>query len=458
MKKNESTVNLAEGQEVVVSIEDLAYEGKGVAKNKGFTIFVPYGVPGDSVKAKITDLKKNFAVARIKEVLTKSPLHTKAMCPHFTICGGCHWLNVIYTAQAKYKLKILNSMLDKIAKTSGVKAEKIITYKSPFFYRNRAQYKVLLENGSLSVGFYKADTHEVVDIHRCYIINEKINDIIDHIKIYLKHKEDISVYNENKEEGFLRYITVRVNRQGESLITFVVTEEPAKYFFMQGLVKYMREKIPGIKGIIANINKAKGNRIFGEKEIVLWGESYISKKFKGIEYLLGSDTFFQVNTDMLENMTGFIEKYINEGDVVVDLYGGVGTLSLPFYKKLKKIIIVEINKNSIDMLNEIIKRNDIKNTEVINADAEQIIDDVFKRNTASTLILDPPRKGLAQGTIEAIKKHKIKNIIYISCDPATFARDLGDLKEMYSVKEITALDLFPHTYHIETMSKLEYKS
>jgi len=455
-KNKETAVNLTEGQEIMLSIEDLAYEGNGVAKHDNFTIFVPFGVPGDKVKAKITDIKKNFAVAHIKEVILKSPLHTKAMCPHFMVCGGCHWLNVIYTAQAKFKLKILNSMLEKIAKAPGVKAEKIITYKNPFFYRNRAQYKVALENDRLSIGFYKAETHEVVDIHKCYIISEKINEIIDHIKNYLiKHKADITVYDEKKEHGFLRYIAIRVNRQGESLVTFVVTDEPAKHPHMAGIVKYLREKDPAIKGIMANINRTKGNRIFDDKEAALWGESCITKKFRGIDYMLGSDTFFQINTDMLENMTGFIEKYINEGDTVVDLYGGVGTLSLPFYKKLKKLIIVEINKNSIDMLKEMIKKNGIKNTEVINADAEQVIDEVFKKNTSSTLILDPPRKGLAQGTLEAIKRHRVKHIIYISCDPATYSRDLGELKDLYNVREITALDLFPHTYHIETMSKLE---
>ncbi|MEI7640199.1 MAG: 23S rRNA (uracil(1939)-C(5))-methyltransferase RlmD [bacterium] len=452
-------LNLSPGQTIELTVDDVAYGGDSVGKYQNLTVFMSYGVPGDKLLVKITEVKKNYAVAQIKEVLEQSPERFKAICPYFTICGGCDWMNINYTEQKKRKLKILNYSLEKTAEIKDLKAEVIQGYENPLFYRDRAQYKIFNDGKVLRIGFYRADTHEVVDIEKCYIVNDKINRIMGEIRTFLKAQKNLSVYAEDTGEGFLRHIAIRVNTKGDALVTIVASDGNLIANEWVTDLKDKLKRMPDIKGIILNINKARGNKIFGDREALLYGEAYITENYKGIDFRLGSDTFFQVNTNMLSKMSEFIGKHLDrsEDKAVVDLYGGVGALSLPFYKKLKSIAVIEINRFSVEAVKKTALEYKMENVTAVVGDAEKAQATILKRYKPCTLIIDPPRKGMATSTIEAIKKSGIKNIIYISCNPSTFSRDIALLKDVYELKEVEALDLFPQTYHIEVLSRLELK-
>ncbi len=455
-KKNFSATPFKLNEEIEVEISDLAYGGDSIAKYNNFTIFTPYGVPGSKVKIKITEIKKDFARGKIVKLIKNSPIFKQPECKFFGLCGGCDWMNVVYNEQCKFKEKILKHMLENIADIKNFIPDKIIKNEPPLFYRNRVQYKLTKDKKSINLGFFKARSHEIVKVDKCFILKEKLNIIADKIYNVLNiFKDEISIYDENNQKGYLRYICLRANKENEVLATFVIAKKDIKNWLNK--ITDILSKEDFIKGIIVNFNFEKGNKIFGEKEKVLYGNSFIIEKIREVLFKLDSFSFFQVNTFMLEKMVEFIDKNTFYNSNVLDLYGGVGALTLPLNKKFKKIIVVEVEKNATDKLNETIKLNNLKNTRVINAKAEDIIEKVIREQKIDEIILDPPRKGLHPHIIFILNKIKPEKIIYISCNPASFSRDIYQLKHNYLVKKITPLDQFSQTYHLEVMSVLERK-
>ena len=449
---------LQPGDTVDLEIIDLAFGGDSVARHNGLTVFIPYGVPGDRVKARVREVKKNYAKAEIVAVVTLSPDRQEPACPYFGICGGCQIMNLLYEKQLEYKLNALNNSIRRIAGIENLKVKNIKGYSTPYFYRDRAQYKLAQAAEGFDMGFYKAGSHDVVDVEKCCIQKEILNDIMAGAKQYIadNRKKSLSIYNEKKNDGTLRYLAARVNSAGEALFT-VITPEDGRNASIEAFAKHMKQNFAALKGVLININALPGNRVFGGKEYLLQGVPVITEIIRGITFELGPDTFFQVNKARLEDMLVFMERHIPEGDSVVDLYAGVGALSLPFHKKFKKLKAVEVFYKSIESFNKAALKNKIANAEMIKAAAEDAADEVITEGKTGTVIVDPPRKGLDKKVITALLKKKIKNLIYISCDPATYARNLKELSAVYAVKDIMAVDMFPQTYHVETLSVLAPK-
>jgi 23S rRNA (uracil1939-C5)-methyltransferase len=455
---SKTQVPVSKGEEVETEIIDLAYGGDSVARYQGFTLFMPYGIPGSTVKARIIEVKKNFASARITKILKESDNYTRPECPYFGICGGCDWLNIKYQSQVSHKIKAIRFMLETIAGLPSVKINEAITYENPLFYRNRAQYKISRSGGAIELGFYRARSHEVIGIKRCLIVHPKINEIAGIITQGLNEKQkEVSVYSEEKQRGYLRHVAVRVNLQGDSLVAFVTADKEIKPF-VQFITGMLKEKIHGLKGIVLNINQEPGNKIFGEREKNVHGQPYIVETAGGINFKLDSASFFQVNAGMLEKMAAFVSKNTSSGARILDLYGGVGALTLPSHKKYSQIFNVEVDRASSGKLYDIAKANGITNLTVINDRAEDAIDRVLNEKAIDEAVVDPPRKGMHPRILAALKRSGIRNIIYISCNPSTFARDMKELKENYYLREATPLDQFAQTYHVEIMAKLELKN
>jgi 23S rRNA (uracil1939-C5)-methyltransferase len=457
-KKDYNKPIVSKGEEVEVEIQDLAYGGDSVAKFQGLTIFIPYAVPGSTVRAKIIEVKRNFASARVTNTLRESEIYTKPECPYFGICGGCDWLNIKYDSQKGYKVKFIRHMLENIAALPSIKINPIITYENPYFYRNRAQYKIARDGGKILMGFYRARSHEVIGVDKCLIVHPKINEIAGIISRMLNEKQkEVSVYSEVKQRGYLRHVAIRVNMQGDSLVTFVVADREAGSFIKE-IEAELKEKIPGLKGIVLNMNQEQGNNVFGSREKTIWGSSYINEKAGGIDFKLDSASFFQVNAGMLEKMAEFVMKNTTEGARLLDLYGGVGALTMPSHARYSRIYNVESDRFASDKLRDTAKANNVENIEVINARAEDAIDRVLNEKNIDEVVVDPPRKGLHPRITAVLKRSGIRNIIYISCNPSTFARDIKELKENYYLKEVTPLDQFAQTYHVEIMAVLELKN
>ncbi len=455
-KKQNNSIPVSKGQKLEVEISDLAYGGDSIAKYKDFTIFIPYGVPQSRLIIRITEVKNNFARGDILKIINQSPFYKSPECKFFGLCGGCDWMNVIYNEQCKFKEKILKHMLENIADIKNFIPDKIIKNEPPLFYRNRVQYKLIKDKKGINLGFFKARSHDVVKIDKCFILKEELNIIANKIHDALNiFKDEISIYDENNQKGYLRYICLRTNKENDVLVTFVITKKEIKNWLIK--VTDILSKENFIKGIVINFNFEKGNKIFGEKEKVLYGKSLVMEKIRDVQFKLDSSSFFQVNNFMLEKMVEFIEKNTSYNARILDLYGGIGALTLPLHKKFEKIIVVEVEKNTTDKLNETIKLNNLINVRVINAKAEDIIEKIIIEQKIDEIILDPPRKGLHPRIISVLNKTKPEKIIYISCNPASFSRDIFQLKHNYLIKKITPLDQFSQTYHLEVMSVLERK-
>ncbi|MCE5299866.1 MAG: 23S rRNA (uracil(1939)-C(5))-methyltransferase RlmD [Spirochaetia bacterium] len=445
------------GYEIDVEIDDLAYGGDAVARYKNFTIFIPYGVPGSFVKAKVTDVKKNFASARIVRVIRESGMDARPPCPYFGQCGGCDWMNVKYSSQIWHKSKIVKFMLEKSAGMPNIKVADIVTYPEPYGYRNRSQYKLRLLNDKIEMGFFKARSHDIIPVDKCLILDPKINEVAAHIKTVLNEKKsEITIFDEDSRRGYLRHIAIRVNSKKESLVTFVVYGKEEKPF-LEYAAAYLKEKVEGLKGVVVNFNMEDGNAIFGGREKVLTGRGYITETAAGMDFDLDSGAFFQVNVSMLEKMAEFVRKYTANGSSVLDLYGGVGALTMPSRDKFREIYVVEIDEGAARKLHAMTERNHINNVTVINGRAEDAVERVLNEHHIDVAVIDPPRKGIHPHVISVLKRMKVPNIIYISCNPASFARDIKELKEVYYLKDVVPLDQFAQTYHVEVMARLEAK-
>ncbi len=455
-KKNFINLPVKVGEKIETEISDLAYGGDSVAKYKDFTIFIPYGVPGSKVKIKITEIKKDFARGKILEVIKNSLIYKNPECKLFGICGGCDWMNIIYEEQLKFKEKFLKHMLENIASIKNLKPDKIIS-NAPLYYRNRVQYKVISENNKIKLGFFKARSHEIVGVDECFILKKELNSIASKVcNTINKFKHYISIYDEKKDKGFLRYICIRSNKNGDILLTFVVAKKEIKPWLIK--VSDILKEEKAIKGIVVNFNFVKGNKVFGDVEKTIYGKSFITEKIKNIEFKLDSSSFFQVNTYMLEKMIEFIEKNTSQNAKILDLYGGVGALTLPLYNKYREIIVVEVEKNATKKLSEIIKMNNLKNVKVINAKAEDFVEKIIREQKVDDVVLDPPRKGLHPRIISVLNNFNVNKIIYISCNPASFSRDLYKLKDKYIIRKIVPMDQFSQTYHLELMAELQKRT
>jgi 23S rRNA (uracil1939-C5)-methyltransferase len=448
---------ISKGDELDIEITDLAYGGDSVGRYKNFTVFIPYGVPGSVVRARITELKKNFASGKILRVINESPAYTRPACPYFGLCGGCDWMNIKYTAQVQFKHKFVKFMLEKTAGLPGIEVKGPITFDNPLYYRNRAQYKVTMDNGQVKMGFYKARSHEVIGVDKCMILQPKINEIAAVItKAFNERKKEISLYDEAGGRGYLRHVAIRVNMKGESLVTFVVNGRDAQPFISYA-AEAVRLNVPGLKGTVLNTNTEPGNNVFSDREKTIYGQPFITERAAGIDFNLNSSSFFQVNASSLETMAAFVKDNIKPGAKVLDLYGGVGALTLPSRDKFKEIFVVEIDTGAAERLHEMTVRNNYHNVTVVNGRAEDAVDRFMNDVRITDLVIDPPRKGIHPKIIAALRRSRIENIIYISCNPASFARDINELKENYFLAEVQTLDQFPQTYHVELMARLEKK-
>ncbi|MFW6210536.1 MAG: 23S rRNA (uracil(1939)-C(5))-methyltransferase RlmD [bacterium] len=457
-KEKYKTVPVAKGDEAEITVENPLYGGGGVGRIQGFSVFVRGAAPGSRVICVIEDVKKNYAAARIKNIIKRSPDYIPPECPYFGGCGGCQWLDMKYEAQLKHKAGFVRTNIEKQREAAAPRIAEIKGAEKNKYYRNRAQYKLSDNDGVLKMGFYRERSHEVIDVNECRIVGEKINETARTIKEMLKTtlREKMSVYDEKTHTGSLRHICIRINKENNVLVTFVAADAGAKKVLERAASELM-EKIQGLKSVVLNINPDKGNRVFGAREIILAGEGYLKEQVNGIKFKLAGDTFFQVNREMLKEMLDFIGKNLHQGAKLLDFYGGIGALSLPFHKTADSILIAEINPRSIEILNKITEENSIKNARCISGDAAKNAGKIIADEDPDIIIFDPPRKGIHKEVIEEVKKSGVEKIIYISCDPVTFARDLKEFGEKYEIKEIQPLDLFPHTYHTETMCFMEAK-
>lgn len=500
-KVNEMT--LEKNQEYEITIEDMGNEGEGIGHINGMAVFVKDAVVGDVARIKIIKAKKNYAYGRLMELITPSQYRVQPICPHARRCGGCSIMQVDYAKQLEWKQDKVMNCLKRIGGISNVEElmEPIIGMRNSvedfpaIRYRNKAQFPVRRDkDGKIAIGFYAGRTHSVIDTDVCYLQDAVNDEIIRRFRDFLE-KYGVEPYDEESHTGLVRHILTRVGRKtGEVMICVIIngtelvgvvpdgneavsvcdiqsvrvdkntgkkisyasgsSKTKQKYMNIeQEFVKCM-EDIPGITSISVNVNREKTNRILGDTCRTIWGSDTISDYIGNVKYQINPLSFYQVNPEQTEKLYGKALEYADlHGDETVwDLYCGIGTISLFLAQKAKKVMGVEIIPEAIEDAKKNAKMNGFDNVEFFVGKAEVVLPEQYEKYGvyADVIVVDPPRKGCDEVAISTMVKMQPKKIVYVSCDPATLARDVKMLVAAgYEVKKVCAVDQFGHSGHVE---------
>ena len=444
---------------LTVTIEDMGHDGEGIGKVDGYTVFVKDTVIGDKVQAKIMKAKKNYGYARLVEIMEPSKDRVEPRCAYARQCGGCQIQALSYEKQLAYKQQKIENNLIRIGgfQKEEIPMQPIIGMEDPYHYRNKAQFPVGCDKeGHLIAGFYAGRTHSIISNRKCYLgveVNEQIlNLVLAHMEAY-----DIPAYDEMTGKGLVRHVLIRYGFQSKEIMVCLVVNG--------GYIPEAEEliarlcKIPGMTSISLNINREKTNVILGRKGKLLWGKEYITDTIGPIAYQISPQSFYQVNPVQTQKLYEKALEYagLEGNETVWDLYCGIGTISLFLAQKAKQVYGVEIVPAAIEDAKRNATLNHITNAEFFVGKAEEVLPEKYEKEGiyADVIVVDPPRKGCEESVLATMVKMQPKRIVYVSCDSATLARDLKDLRgEGYEVKKVQGVDQFPHTVHVETVCLL----
>ena len=455
---------------VKVKIEDIGVGGEGIGKVDGYTLFIKDAIIGDVVEAKVMKAKKNYGYARLMNVLTPSEDRVEeVVCPMARKCGGCQIQEMKYPAQLAFKESKVRGNLERIGEVPGELLDQIMhpvvgmdeEGMQPFRYRNKAQFPIGTDkDGRVTAGFYAGRTHSIIGNTDCVLgveVNEEIlNCILDFMEEF-----EIPAYDEVKHKGLVRHVLLRYGfKTDEIMVCLVINGKTIPH--CHDLVGRLRQ-IPGMTSITLSSNTAKTNVIMGDTIRLLWGQEFITDYIGEIKYQISPLSFYQVNPVQTEKLYGLALDYagLTGNETVWDLYCGIGTISLFLAKKAKQVYGVEIIPQAIDDARNNAKINDITNAEFYVGKAEEVLPEYYKeyekthngeKAHADVIVVDPPRKGCEESLLQTIVDMQPEKVVYVSCDSATLARDVKFLSAKgYELKDVTPVDQFPHTVHVETV-------
>ena len=435
-------------------VTDYTAEGQGVAHVDGCVVFLPNAIAGERVRLRVEKAGKTWAAGKIVEILEKSPHRVNRECEVAKLCGGCDFWHMDYAEETRLKAERVKSCLNRLA---GESLETVPILAAPDCrgYRNKAQYPVACQKGRAYAGFFRAGTHEVVENRRCLILPEETDRVKDAVMDYVNQYR-VSVYDETAHRGLLRHIYVRRGAvSGEILVCLVCNGR--KLPRAEALVERLK-RIPGFATLVLSVNTKKGNAVLGDEFIPLYGPGYIQDTLCGLQFRLSPRSFYQVNHHQAQRLyrAAIDQAGITKSDTVLDLYCGVGTITLCMASAAGKVIGVEVIPQAVEDARENAARNGIANAEFFCGDAGQAALTLEQQGVRPDVItVDPPRKGLSADAIEAISRMNPRRLVYISCDPATLARDVALLKEKgFLLRSAQAADLFPRCAHVETVCVL----
>ena len=448
---------LEKGSVYTAVIDGYSSEGLGIARVNGAVVFVPHAVRGEEIDLRITKVMKTSCAGEIVKIHNPSPERMEPECPYAGKCGGCAYRHLTYPEELWAKRQRVQDALTRIGGLE-LTVEEILGAKNPEHYRNKSQYPVGADG---SIGFFQARTHKVVPIRRCLIQTEAADRTAQAVGEWMRRYK-ISAYDETTGKGLVRHVCVRVNRKGESLCCVVVNgnkvpREPE-------LAAYVTAAVPHTVGVLLNSNTRRGNVVLGDKYRTLFGRNYLMDTLCGLEFKLSMPSFYQVNRDQAEVLYGKALEFagLTGNETVLDLYCGIGTITLCLAKAAKRVIGAEIVPPAIRDAKENALRNHVENAEFFCGDAADIAAKLESDGLRPDVVtVDPPRKGLAPEVIASVAAMGPEKVVYVSCDPATLGRDVKIFREFgYEAKRAAAVDMFPGTAHVETvclLSKLQSK-
>lgn len=457
---------LKKNEECIVEIIDNGFKGEGIAKVEGITVFIDGAIKGEKIKIKILKTLSDFCYGKILEIIEESKYRIDDECTTYKKCGGCDLRHIEYKETLNIKRQIVENCLYKTLNRE-IKVQNTIGMEEPKYYRNKLQYPVGLDIDNKPVmGVYSSRTHDIIKTEECFIQNKTCQEIANDVFEFIK-KNNIPIYNEKSLKGLIRHIIVRIGvKTNEVMLILVINEKVdirLKPLIQDELIQYIANKYPNIKTIVKNINNKDTNVIMGNEDETIYGDGYIYDVLGDYRFKISPNSFYQVNPIQTEILYNTAIEYIdgkNKNGTALDLYCGIGTIGIFASKYFKKIYGIEIVEQAIKDAKENSKLNNMENIEFFAGDVEEVLPEILEENfniNPDVVFIDPPRKGLDNNTIQTLLKLQIKQIIYISCNPATLARDVAKLEKKYELQKVQPVDMFPYTKHIETISLLNLK-
>ena len=441
---------------VETEIVDLSHDGQGIAKIDGFVFFVDNALPGEKIRMRVLKVKKTIGFGKVEEYLSRSPFRNEDLNADYLRTGIADLGHLSYSEQLKFKRK---QVIDTLYKTAGIsKAEvaETLGMENPYAYRNKAQVPVRRVNGQLETGFFRKHSHDLLPISDYYIQNKEIDRLINFTRDLLR-RFDLSPYDEKAQTGLVRNLVVRRGHHTGEMMLVLVTTRP-KIFRIDQVIANITAAFPAVKSIIQNINDKNTNAIFGRDFRTLYGKDTIADTVLGHQYDISAPSFYQVNTAMAEKLyqTAIDFSELSADDIVIDAYSGIGTLGLSFAKKVKAVYGVEVIEEAVADAKRNAALNGITNAHYVTTSAEQAMAKWNREGIKPSVILvDPPRKGLTESFIKASVAMAPDKVTYISCNPATMARDIKLYEALgYKLQKVQPVDLFPMTHHVECVALL----
>ncbi|WP_142533906.1 23S rRNA (uracil(1939)-C(5))-methyltransferase RlmD [Saccharicrinis carchari] len=456
-----------------VEITDVAAEGKALARIDEKVLFVQHAVPGDIVDVQVNKKRKNYYEGYVTQYHKKSEIRIAPFCSHFGICGGCKWQPLPYSEQLKYKQREVASNLQRIGKVELPEISSIIPSKKTQFYRNKLEYtfsnkrwlesdEMQLEEDSLErngLGFHIPRMFDkVVDIKKCYLQEEPSNSIRLAIRKYAL-ENGLSFFDIRKQVGFLRTLIIRTTSSGEVMVIVAFYHEDVEK--REGLLNHLKTQFPQLTSLMYVINEKANDTIADQDIICFSGRDYIEEEMEGLKFRIGPKSFYQTNSEQAHELYKITRDFagLTGNEVVYDLYTGTGTIANFVAGKAQKVVGIEYIPEAIEDAKVNSANNNIANTHFYAGDMKDILNEDFiaENGRPDVIIVDPPRAGMHEDVVKTILKTSAPKIVYVSCNPATQARDLNILNEKYSVTQIQPVDMFPHTHHVENVVCLERK-
>jgi len=452
-------IPIKKNEEYIVDIIDNGFEGEGIAKIDNYTVFVDGAIKGEKCKILILKTTASHAFAKILEIIQKSEFRCEPDCDTYKRCGGCSMRHIDYDKTLDIKQEKVQNLINKTLK-NPVEVKSVLGMGNPYNYRNKAQYPVGTDkNGRPVFGVFAKRTHEIIPVKECQI-QKKISSEIAEFILSEMEKIKVSVYNEKTGKGLVRHIITKVGIQTNEIMVIIVIngkEMPHELTLANNII----DKFSEVRTVVKSINMKNTNVIMGDKNEAIVGRGYITDRLGDYIFKISPMSFYQVNPIQAEALYNIaIEKAnITKDDVVCDLYCGVGTIGIFASKYAKKVYGIEIVKQAIEDARINANLNDIDNVEFICGDVEDVFDELIKKEKVKpdVIIVDPPRRGLDEKTIQNIMKLKTGRVVYISCNAATMVRDLKMMEEMYEVAQVQPVDMFPFTSHVECCAVMTLK-
>ena len=427
-------------------------EGLGVARlEDGRVVFVPNTIRGERWQVQLLKVNKNVAWGRAVKPVLESPCRVPSDCPHSAPCGGCQFRHMTYEEELEAKRQRVEDALRRVGGVD-ITVDTIHGAQDTHRYRNKVQFPVAQGKRGVSVGLFRARSHDVIDVEDCLLQPKRVNGLGRVLKQWME-RGNVPAYDEKTGKGLVRHLYVRTNRAGESLVCIVVNGK--KLPDEMELVRVLREREPGLVGVVLNVNQKDTNVILGDRYRTLWGRDWLEEELCGLTFRLSVPSFFQINRAQTEVLYGRAVEFaaLTGAETVLDLYCGIGTISLTMAKKAGRVIGAEIVPEAIEDAKENALRNGVTNAEFFCGDAGEVAFKLASDGVRPDVIcVDPPRKGLAPHVPDVLADMAPERIVYVSCDPATLARDVKRLGERgYKAVKAEAVDLFPRTQHVETI-------